>query len=445
VRRIAVSGLVALAAVLGGAAVPATALAQSAAPVRAGSAVAAPMARTAPPPAESPVGPGVPMISCVLTTDCLGIKGSSSEGGVGAPSTRTRVARWNGSSWKGVGVMLPTGTKSEDLNGVSCKGAKSCLVVGDYYTSTSDTATSRALALSYNGTSLRPTPAVPLPKGMPYAPLAGVSCVTTRLCVAVGTASPPPFGITVNDSATIIETWSGAKWTLHTIRTPASEAIQISGVSCATSAFCVITGTNSSVTSTNFGSKLYFASWNGRKLTAMKPTVVGSSADLVEPLGVSCATPTSCAVTGVNLGDVSSDSTTTSSGFTEIWNGTTWTLGKVTRPAGITASALVGVSCYAARSCEAVGVDEVDGVGGVNGASVNKSIQAAAASYHDTVGTAQTVPAPPKGNSSVFYSVSCLPWASCVAVGETGKATTSPGAVMTGVWNGKAWKLVPGF
>ena len=41
--------------------------------------------------------------------------------------------------------------------------------------------------------------------------------------------------------------------------------------------------------------------------------------------------------------------------------------------------------------------------------------------------------------------MSCLPWGSCVAVGETGKTTASSLAVMTGVWNGKAWKLAPGF
>jgi hypothetical protein len=174
VRRIAMSGLVVLAAVLGAAAAPATAMAQRAGTVRSGSAVAARTAGTALLPDESVVGPGAPMISCVLKTDCLGIRGSSSQADGGA-STPTRVARWNGSVWKSVGVRLPKGTTSDDLNGVSCRGARSCLVVGDYYTSTSDTATSHALALSYNGTSLKPTPAMPLPKGMPYVALVGVS------------------------------------------------------------------------------------------------------------------------------------------------------------------------------------------------------------------------------------------------------------------------------
>ncbi len=70
---------------------------------------------------------------------------------------------------------------------------------------------------------------------------------------------------------------------------------------------------------------------------------------------------------------------------------------------------------------------------------------AAAVSFTGTAGTLQTVPAPSKGHSAMFADVSCLPWGSCVATGETGKTTASSGAVMTGVWNGKAWKLDPGF
>jgi hypothetical protein len=446
VRAIAISGLVALAAVLGGVAIPVTAMAQEPTAavrptpaVRTSSIVAmqaalAAAAGTAAAVDGDGADAGPPMISCVLTTDCLGIKGSSSLSSGGAPSAATRVARWNGSSWKGVGVRLPKGTKSDDLNAVSCKGAKSCLAVGDYYTSTGSTPTSHALALTYNGTSLRPTPTVPAPKGLPYVALTGVSCVTTRYCVAVGTASSPPFGITFNDSATIIETWNGAKWTLHTITTPTTKIVEIDGVSCATSAFCVVTGMITSLPSSSFSSHPYVALWNGKKLTTMKPAVVGSSSDLVEPDGVSCATPSSCAVTGTNQGSASSGSTATASGFTEIWNGKAWKLATVTWPAGIAASALVGVSCYAAQHCEAVGAD-----------LKQKSAQAAAVSYNGTAGAVLTVPAPPKGDSSIFDYVSCLPWASCVAVGQKGKTSASPSAALTGVWNGKAWKLYPGF
>jgi hypothetical protein len=452
VHRFAISGLVALAAALGGAAVPAAAMAQPAGAVaQSAGAVARPTiavragvavrtARTALAAAEGVVESGKPLISCVLSTDCLGVDGSSSLTTGGGPSTPTRVARWNGSSWKGVGVALPKGAKSVDLSGVSCKGAKSCLVVGDYYTSTSDSAPNHALALSYNGTSLRPTPTVPLPKGTTASALGSVSCVTTRYCVALGEAEGNTAAFGGLGTINIIETWNGAKWTLHPIATTigTTMVLEPTAVSCATSAFCVVAGEATSATSSSFTFKLYAASWNGKKLTAMKPAPVGSSKDIPLATGVSCATPSNCAVTGADVSGEASGSTPAITAFTEIWNGRTWALGTVAWPKGVADSATLSVSCYAAHSCEAVGQD---------GASTAETspVDAAAVSFNGTAGTVQTVPAPPKGDSAAFADVSCLPWASCIAAGGIGKPTATTPALMTGVWNGKAWKLDPGF
>jgi hypothetical protein len=120
--------------------------------------------------------------------------------------------------------------------------------------------------------------------------------------------------------------------------------------------------------------------------------------------------------------------------FTEIWNGKTWQLAKVAWPKGDTYSFTMGVSCYAAHSCEAVGMD-----------GEKSFVDAAAVSFNGTAGTLQAAPAPSKGDANAFAAVSCLPGGSCVAIGETGKTTASSGALMTGVWSGKAWKLDPGF
>ena len=454
-HRIAISGLVALAAVLGGGAVSATAMAQhptaaaarpttagwadSVAAVRAGRAVAMRTARTAVAAYQGQAEIGEPLISCVLATDCLGVEGASSQSVGGGPSVPTRVARWNGSSWKGVGVTLPKGARSDDLLGVSCKSAKSCLVVGDYYTSTSQSAASRVLALSYNGTSLRPTSSVPLPKGATNVAFAGVSCVTTRYCVAIGVAegNSGPFGS--SGSLIIIETWNGAKWTLRAAVASAGKTtvLEPSVVSCATSSFCVLAGTELSFSSNSGSAKLYAASWNGKKLTTMKPAAVGRSEDYVEATDVSCATASNCAVTVADLGEATSGPGSITA-FTEIWNGKAWQLGKVAWPKGTAESFTLGVSCYAAHSCEAVGMDGAS-------TAATAPFDAAAVSFTGTAGALQTVPTPPKGHSSIFADVSCLPWGSCVATGETGKSTASSGAVMTGVWNGKAWKLDPGF
>src|SRR5579863_4318449 len=86
VRRIVISGLVALAAVLGGVAVPAAAMGEQPAAaggpadaLRAGSLVAMRPGGMARPSVEGGAIGGEPLISCVLATDCLGVEGLSSQ------------------------------------------------------------------------------------------------------------------------------------------------------------------------------------------------------------------------------------------------------------------------------------------------------------------------------------------------------------------------------
>jgi hypothetical protein len=439
VRTIAISGLVALATVLGGVAIPATAMAQPTSGVRSIEAVAARATGPARPAAEGEIFGGVPKISCVSATDCLAVEGASSLSDEGS-AVPTRVARWNGKSWKGVAVALPKGTKSVDVEAVSCKAATSCLVVGDYYKSASSGAPNFPLALIYNGTSLKPTPAVPLPKGAADVTLADVSCATTRYCVAIASAngSPSP-GITESSSGPdiVIETWNGAKWTLRSIETSVKAEVEPTAVSCATAAFCVVAGQLTAISGNNFSFGLYLGSWNGKTLTRMKSPAEGGASSVPEPVGVSCATTANCGVTGIVLGDLTSGGNAPDvTAFTQVWNGKTWQAGKVARPKGAQ-TIFLGLSCYGAHSCESVG-------DGATSASASSGY-ALAVSYKGAAGTVQAVPAPAKGRSTVFTDVSCLPAGTCVATGWTGKSNAATPTLMTGVWGGKSWKLEPGF
>jgi hypothetical protein len=420
-RRIAISVLAALMIALVG--VPAAAQAK-------------PKASAAP---ASPYGDGFvnqgPLISCVLATDCLGVEGISGQYG-GQTATPTRVARWNGSAWKGVGVRLPAGAKLVDLTGVSCRGAKSCLVVGDYYKSAGSTAV-HPLALVYNGTSLRPAPTVPLPAGLHYGALTGVSCVSVTHCVAVGMASSQAAGgFTLGFPEPVIETWNGARWALRTAATPVNEEVDVDGVSCATTGFCVVTGTTEALSQASFAMNLFLAAWNGKRLMTMKSPVAGGASNEPDPVGASCATPSSCTVTGMvqHIGSEGSGSFTP---FTAVWNGRSWQRATVTWPKGTEASIVLGVSCYRARACEAVGAI---------GTTEPPSSEAVGVSYRGTASAVQSVPRPAKGRSDALEAVSCLPGGTCVAVGGTGETSADEFSVlMTGVWNGRAWKIEPGF
>jgi hypothetical protein len=423
-RRIAIPGLIALAAVLGGVAVgvavPVAARAEPASGVR--------PAISARPADDGPITTGSPIISCVLATDCLGAEASSSltDGG---PAIPTRVERWNGSAWKRLSVTLPVGARSVDLNGISCRGAKSCLVVGDYYTSTSESAPDYPLALIYNGTSLRPTSAVPTPKGLDGVTLDGVSCPTTTHCVAVGTANGYTKSARAELEVAMIETWNGTKWTLHNVTASSASMLQVAGVSCATGSFCVLDGDSFTVSSNSATIGTWLAVWNGTRLTRMKSAVA------MLPTAVSCATRSNCAVTGINP-DIASNAAATTISSTEIWNGKAWRPATVTWPKGTGESMTFALSCYGARSCEMVGLD---------GPATENSEDAVAVSFIGTAGKRQAVPAPAKGDSTVLTGVSCLPSGACVAVGETGRTNSSSTTVMTGVWNGRAWRLDRGF
>jgi hypothetical protein len=427
VRKIALSGLIALTALVGGAvAVPATAMAQPSAGVRPVSAV------PARPDADAVVSDvGGPKISCVLATDCLAVKGSSALTGNG--TTPTRVARWNGSSWKDVGVPLPKGTKSDDLTGVSCRGTTFCLVVGDYYKGTSSSSPSNPLALIYNGSSLKATAAVPVPKGASNVALTDVSCTSARYCVAVGITQTTANGY----PPALLETWNGAKWTLHAIASSATTEVQPAAVSCATPAFCVLTGSTTFFNGTTFAFRVYLASWNGSKLTTMKSALSASAKSLPAGAGVSCDTPAHCAVTGLILSSVTTNSANVNA-FTETWNGKAWQTAKTTWPKGVAASITLGASCYGGRTCVTVGEYATSNAN-------TAPFEATAVSYVGSTGTVQAVPAPSKGHSTDFTSVSCLPWGTCIAVGQTGKTNATVPSIMTGVWNGKTWKLDPGF
>jgi hypothetical protein len=455
VNRIAIFGLVALAAVLGGAAAPATAMAQPTSGVRPGGAVSATgvstvagvagvagvtagaAMRAGAEAADAESGGGSPNISCVLATDCLAVRGSSSLSGVGT-YTPTRVERWNGSSWERVGVILPARTTSVDLNGVSCRGARFCLVVGDYYKSTEGSSPSSPLALIYNGTSAKPSSAMPLPKGQPNVTLSGVSCATTRNCVAVGLANGNPAGLNqYSDGISFIETWNGARWTLHTIASSARTVVAPSAVSCATSSFCVLMGEATSISDGYVTVGLYLGWWNGGRLTRMGAAATGGAASMVEPSGVSCATPANCAVDGIVVGDAGGGSTLSIKGFTQVWNGRAWQSARTTWPKGVAESFLWDVSCYGAHSCEAVGFDAAQ--------TDSPPTYAAAVSYRGDTGQVQAVPKPSRGRSTSFAAVSCAPSGGCVAIGDTGKNTAVSPTLMTGVWNGRTWRLEPGF
>ena len=118
---------------------------------------------------------------------------------------QTLIESWNGTSWS----IIPSpdnGTNGNYLLGVSCHSANSCTAVGEY----EDTSLGhyQTLIESWNGTSWS---IVPSPDhGTGDNDLLGVSCDSPNLCEAVGLYLDTSLG----QYQTLIESWSGANWSI---------------------------------------------------------------------------------------------------------------------------------------------------------------------------------------------------------------------------------------
>ena len=256
-------------------------------------------------------------------------------------NTGTLAESWNGKAWTVAQPPVPSGTLSAALSGVSCVTSADCVGTGMY---TQADGTTVGLAERWNGHAWAQVP-VKLPAGSAGGALFGVSCASSKSCVAVGS-----YGNADSEVVALGESWNGETWTPSGPSAPAgATSAGLQGVSCTWAAACVAVGwyTNAG------GYPLGLAqSWNGRKWTQTPLPKSGGYGGL---FGVSCASSKYCL--GVANGGAPGDSRGTPS--SDVWNGKSWSLKKVPVPpmgGGSSAtSMLLGTQCLSATYCVAVG------------------------------------------------------------------------------------------
>ena len=307
---------------------------------------------------------------------------------------------------------------ARELYGVSCVSSKNCVAVGTDQNAYDGRG--GPLTQTWNGKTWKTSP-MKLPKGAIAGQLFSVSCASATACVAVG--------LYLNGSDTgvpLAETWNGKGWAPSTLVTPrGSTGVELNGVSCAGAKRCVAVGYYFTPT----GAAALAESWTGGKWTTTRPpvpkgTVVG---DLNK---VSCASATYCVAVGT--------SATNTSGFALVdsWNGKAWAKMSAQPPASSKNDAdLTGVSCTSAKSCVAVGSGTA--VGGRPG-----GLAAFSELWNGKTWTPAKISWPKGTSDSSLVGVSCASAKSCVTVGyidinvndggNTGKAAAAS-------WNGKAW------
>jgi hypothetical protein len=364
-------------------------------------------------PAATPPANDLFGVSCVSPKNCVavGLDGNAYRG-TGGPLAE----KWNGRTWKIARMRLPAGATSGELFGVSCKSASACVAVGLYLDSAG---AGIPLAETWNGRTWTPR-TLPTPAGGTGVILNGVSCASARRCVAVGEY------FTGGGAAAIAESWNGGRWTTATPPAPAASVEgDLSAVSCPSATYCVAVGKSA----TTAGSSVLIDSWNGRtwRERAARPPRGLEHAELN---GVWCTSAANCVAVGRGSGGSGL------TGFTELWNGSSWRSALVSWPRGAANSGLVGVSCASAKRCVMVGyLDMNPGAGGNTG-------RAAAVTWNGRTWTVTKVPAPARGKSSLFNGVSCLSAVNCVAAGQVGPVNSTTGTGLSGLWNGRSWRLV---
>jgi hypothetical protein len=376
-------------------------------PAVASSAVAAPATTArAHAPRAVPTQHELSGVSCLSPRDCIAVGlNLNVPGHMGAPLAET----WNGGkAWKAATLSLPKGSVAGQLLAVSCKPKAFCVAVG---VSFSPADTGLPLAETWNGRTWTPK-TLPAVKGTIRAEMLGVSCATTKSCVAVGEA------FTKTTVVAIAETWNGKTWTPALVSpVKGASASSLTSVSCISAVHCVAAGLYSAQGVTF----PLIETWNGRAWTRTKaPSPAGSASAIL--YAVSCVSVKACvAVGGFRFNRPGS------TGFTEVWNGKSWAEAGVPWPKALTDTTLFGVSCGSATTCAAAGESAV--------------LRAVAASWNGKHWTVTAVSAPPAVDISLFEAVSCPASASCVAVGHQG-ADSVDGTGLSGIWNGKSWHLL---
>jgi hypothetical protein len=231
----------------------------------------------------------------------------------------------------------------------------------------------------------------PAPSGAANWQFSAVSCASPSSCMAVGSTN----------NSLLAEQRTGSTWTILSI--PGSG--QLSGISCASATACEAVGQS--------GSGPFAERWDGTSWT-VQTAQLPAGATSSQLAGVSCTSATACEA----VGQFSTGGSTFQT-LAEVWNGSTWTIQATPNATSQTSSGLLGVSCFSATVCEAVGSSAT----GTTSATLAEAWN----------GSNWGIQATPNGAGNINHldGVSCTSATVCMAVGTTAAR-----------WNGSSWTML---
>lgn len=343
------------------------------------------------------LGPGLSSVSCrsVRFCEAVGERPATRH----APRT-VRALRWNGSSWSEDRIPSPSRTAVGSLVGVSCPSTRFCVAVG----ATFGARILPVVEVFRSGRwSLRPFEGR---SGPSEAELYSVSCTSSTACIAVGSAY---IGDT---SFAVAARWDGrSSWSQQTIPEPAGVAgSELTSVSCTSPSACTAVG---DALRANGNPQTLAERWDGQLWSIQRtPTPF----DYAELEGVSCPSAATCVAVGQVWRRDNSNAA-----VAERWNGTAWIVERLPSLGGDDGG-LYDVACASTRTCTAVGWSlSSPGLVAERWNRARWSLQ-----------TTADLPEP-----SEFDGVSCATAHACAAVG-----TALDGSAITEAWNGHRWSDV---
>jgi hypothetical protein len=340
----------------------------------------------------------------------------------------TFAERWDGTAWS----VLPTPAAGADptLVSLSCVSPTFCAAVGstrtsgrDYIAGTIGAGRTHALLEVWNGTSwaVHTTP-VGSVRG---SALTGVSCVSSRFCIAVGST-----GLQIGAALA----WNGSSWRRLTLPF-VKWGPTLTAVSCVATNACTGVGSYDVHETGEADLRPLAEHWTGRHWTVSKPPAERDVfrgkpySNFTWLTAVSCPSRTSCLATGLAM---RTQNIYPQGGFADRWDGHRWS----TATAGLSrTSPLNGVSCVAADDCYAAGQYDPRPV---PKPSQQQPLIMHWASHRwtpETLPAVATVPNPIwfEGNLLVpnFFGISCVLQTGCTAVGAQPQGAASAALAMS--------------
>jgi hypothetical protein len=264
--------------------------------------------------------------------------------------------RWNGVGWSLLRFpSLPAGAQSGELGAISCTRGTACVAAGSFNN------LDGLLAERWDGNKWS-VQSMPAPTGATFSPtistVSGLSCLSSRFCIAVGSSSQETFS---GEEQTFAERWDGSSWSLQP--TPQGPgAFEFSSVSCTSPSACTAVGWYS--TGPSLPARTLAERWNGTNWSVQRTPDGPGGYNFLD--GISCVSSRECVAVG-NTNSTSGPQPPVAP-LVELWDGTRWS---IEHTPNVGSRFLESVSCTSRTICTAVGSD-------VRGALVEQSAPASA-------------------------------------------------------------------